>query len=273
MAPAHTVPHSDIALRRTGHGPLALVFVHGFLDDLRLWDPLVARLDPAAVETVQADIPGFGARAASGGPFTYDRIAADFTALVDTVGKPFVVVGQSMGSAVAELAAAARPDQARGLVLVAAIPLAGTRLPDEAIAQFRELAALGPAAQHAARRQLATSFPPAELDRVVTAGRDVRPEVAAAYADCWNNGHPAGARPSTFTGPVLIMTGADDSFSRGYADGIAARFQSARSLTIPDAGHWPHAEQPDQVAEHLAGFLAHDLIAQGPTSPQRSARA
>jgi esterase len=38
--------------------------------------------------------------------------------VVDRLGKPFVIVGQSMGAAIAELVAADRPETARGLVLL-----------------------------------------------------------------------------------------------------------------------------------------------------------
>jgi pimeloyl-ACP methyl ester carboxylesterase len=72
---------------------------------------------------------GSGARGDAEGPFDYDRFATDIGAVVDHIGKPFVVVGHSMGSAIAELVPAARPDRAMGLALLAPVPLAGRDVP------------------------------------------------------------------------------------------------------------------------------------------------
>ena len=50
-----------------------------------------------------------------------------------------IVVGQSLGTQVAELVAADHAEQVDGLVLLTPVPLGGTRLPDEAVAPFRAL--------------------------------------------------------------------------------------------------------------------------------------
>ncbi|MEU4667806.1 alpha/beta hydrolase [Amycolatopsis sp. NPDC023774] len=89
----------------------------GFLDDRRVWDGVVAAL-PADGEYVAVDLAGSGDRAAETGPFTDDRFTTEVLSTVDAVNSPFLAVGHSIGSAVAELVAAARPELTRGLVLV-----------------------------------------------------------------------------------------------------------------------------------------------------------
>src|SRR6058998_2184460 len=126
MTIAEQIPDSDATFLRRGEGELAVVFVHGFLDDQHVWDEVIDELKTPGIETVRLDLAGLGDRHGASGPFTYERLAAD----VDTVGKPFVIVGQSMGAPIAELVATARSELAVGLVLVAPVPLAGTRLPD-----------------------------------------------------------------------------------------------------------------------------------------------
>ncbi len=163
MVRTEILPGTDIAIHRTGSGQRAVVFVHGFLDDMHLWDPVVAHLAIPDIETVQVDLPGCGDRFDSPGPYTYQRLADDLNAVVKAVGKPFVIVGQSMGAAVAELTAVANPALALGLVLVTPVPLAGTQLPADAIAPFRSLGELGPDTHRAVRQQLSTAFPPDEL--------------------------------------------------------------------------------------------------------------
>jgi pimeloyl-ACP methyl ester carboxylesterase len=139
MADAAVVQVIDTAATRHGEGQFVVVFVHGFLDDRHAWDAVVSHLDAPGFESVQIDLAGSGARADAEGPFDYDRFATDIGAVVDHIGKPFVMVGHSMGSAIAELVAAARPDRAMGLALLAPVPLAGVGMPAEAIEPFRRL--------------------------------------------------------------------------------------------------------------------------------------
>jgi len=262
MASSATIPDSDIVFRRDGVGDSAIVFMHGWIDDLHVWSPVIAELSAPGFETVQLDLAGFGDRTRAAGPFTFDRFAADLLAVVDAVDKPFVLVGHSMAAPIVELVAEARPQRALGLVLLAPIPMAGTRLPDEVIENFRSLAGADASAIQAMRQQAGPSAPVAELARIATAAAKARPEVVRATADLWNDGHPA-ERPSGFSGPVLILTGRDDPIitSDVVASAVVARFGSAKTTAteIEECSHWPHIEQPSLVAAQISRFLAGDL--------------
>ena len=254
-------PSTDSTVGRHGEGDHAIVFVHGFLDDQRVWDEVIAALRTPGFERVRVDLAGCGRRAAASGPFTYKRFAADVGAVVDALDKPFVIVGQSMGAAIAELVAAARPERALGLVLLTPVPLAGTRLPDEAIEPFRSLGG-DPPAQRAARERLTAGLSEVVLDRLVETGLPVRSEVVRAMADCWNSGLADAPGRSAYAGPVLIVRGADDGFVSEdlVATSVSPRFASARTVTVTRAGHWPHVEQPAAVGAQLDEFLT-DAIA------------
>jgi pimeloyl-ACP methyl ester carboxylesterase len=193
-------------------------------------------------------------RTAATGPVTLDRFAADLSAVVDAIGKPFVLVGHSMAGPVIELVAAARPERALGLVLVAPIPTAGARLPAEVIESFKSVRGF-----LEIRRQASPSTPEAEFSRIAAAAANARPDFVRAAADGWNNGHPAGQRPSGFTGPVLVLSGADDPLITAavVASAIAPRFDPA-GLTLAEMGqssHWPHIERPAAVAGEIDRFL------------------
>ncbi len=56
---------------------------------------------------------------------------------------------------------------------------------------------------------------------------------------------------------LVVMGGADSHFSSPEAEGvsIAARV-GGRLVVIPDAGHYPQAEYPEQVSRAITGFLA-----------------
>jgi pimeloyl-ACP methyl ester carboxylesterase len=262
MAISETIPNSDIAFRRDGIGDRVAVFMHGWIDDLHVWDPVIAELSGSGFETVQLDLAGFGDRTQANGPFTFDRFAADLLAVVDAVEKPFILVGHSMAAPTVELVAEARPERALGLVLLAPIPMAGARLPDEVIEDFRSLAGAQASVIQAMRQQAAPSAPEAELARIATVAAKARPAVVRATADLWNTGHPA-ERPSRFSKPVLILTGSDDPIitSEVVASAVVARFDSATTTTteIEKSSHWPHIEQPSIVAAQINRFLAGSL--------------
>jgi len=256
MPIAEQIPDSDATFLRRGEGELAVVFVHGFLDDQHVWDKVIDELKTPEIETIRLDLAGLGDRANAGGPFTYERLADEVGAVIDRVGKPFVIVGQSMGAPIAELVATARPERALGLVLLTPVPLAGTRLPDDVVEPFRSLGA-DAAAQRGVRQQLSVALSDAELDRLVTIGLRVRPEVVRALVDCWNAGLDDAPEPSRYAGPVLIVRGSDDGFVTEdlVATAVSPRFASAQTLVIERAGHWPHVEQPAALAAQLDGFL------------------
>ena len=60
MASTETVPHRDFVFRRDRSGSYAVVFVHGFLDDQHVWEPIIDKLTVSEFETVQFAVAGFG---------------------------------------------------------------------------------------------------------------------------------------------------------------------------------------------------------------------
>ena len=228
--------------------PLTTVFVHGFLDDAAVWTPVLhqrARPTPAVV----AELAGMAGRPDAAGPYTLARHASDVVDLIDGIDGPVVVVGQSLGAQVAELAATRRPDRVVGLALLTPIPLAGSHLPPDAIAPFRALG--GDAdAQRQVRLQLSVAFPAEELDRLSAAGKSTTTAAVADTADAWNEGDPAGSQASPITAPVLVVRGGGDPFVTAdtVESGVVARFADVTTAVVENTGHWPHIERPDTVA-------------------------
>ena len=86
------------------------------------------------------DLPGFGTRSGSVADAcstTLESLAAEAGEILAGIDGPVIVVGQSLGTQVAELVAAQHADRVRGLVLLTPVPLGGTQLPDEVVAPFR----------------------------------------------------------------------------------------------------------------------------------------
>ncbi|WP_234384864.1 alpha/beta fold hydrolase [Streptomyces sp. MMG1121] len=124
--------------------------------------------------------------------------------------------------------------------------------------------------QRAVRQQLSTLLTDADLDRLTVVGARVRPEVVRDLVDAWNTGHPDGARPSRYTGPVLVVRGDDDGFITPdlVAGGVVKRFASAKSVVIDRAGHWVHIERPAAVAAELDDFLEETFTAPSGICPK-----
>jgi pimeloyl-ACP methyl ester carboxylesterase len=143
-----------------------LLLIHGFLDDASIWEGLVDCLG-GEVGTVRYDLPGFGARSGSveaARGATLESLAAEAGEIVEGIDGPVIVVGQSLGTQIAELVAARHQDRVRGLVLLTPVPLGGTQLPDEVVAPFGALGG-NRVAQRSLRGELSPNLSEEQLDR------------------------------------------------------------------------------------------------------------
>lgn len=237
-------------------GAPTLLFVHGFLDDATVWDGVVDSLD-GEVATVSYDLPGFGERR---GPesdaldVTLESLAAEAVGIIDDIAGPVIVVGQSLGTQIAELTAARRAHRVRGLVQLTPVPFGGTRLPAAVVAEFQAVGG-NRAAQRAARAELSPHLTDEQLDRLADIGAVAAPAVVAHYVDLWNNGAADAPATSAFDGPVLIIRGGADGFvTEELISSIAGRFTGTDVHVIDQGGHWLHVEYPGAVAAMVLDF-------------------
>lgn len=233
-----------------------LLLIHGFLDDATVWDGVVDSL--AGTDAVRQDLPGFGTRSGAVSDAcaaSLESLAAEAGRIVSGIDGPVIVVGQSLGTQIAELVAAQQADRVRGLVLLTPVPLDGTRLPDDEVAPFRALGG-DREAQRAVRTQLSPHLDEEQLDRLADIGAVITPDVTAHYVDLWNDGAPGSAAQSTFRGPVLIIRGGADPFvTEQMVDAIRRHFAGTVDVEVIDGGgHWLHVEYPDEVASMIREF-------------------
>lgn len=163
----------DLVLCRWGdRAAPAIVCLHGILEQGAAFGPLAAHLVGLGYQVVAPDLRGHGRSAHTPSCTTYQLadLAADLDAIVRHLEcPPVVLVGASLGAAVAALFAASRPDAVRGLLLVEpplqrpgdarralsrAAPPAPAPLPDLPAAAAR-LTDLVPALDHDTARHLA----------------------------------------------------------------------------------------------------------------------
>jgi len=237
-----------------------VVFIHGFQDTAALWDGVIVRLRAPqwrgrAVNLRHVDDAERRGAIPEG---CRDQVLHVLNGIDPTGQRPVVVVGHSMGAQVGELVAAARPDIAVGLALIAPIPRAGYPLTPAQAAQFDQTAPDRNAASAAEdRRALLSNDSPPAMRALVGATLATPPVTAVQQLDAWTGGHPLGDQPSPVSAPELLIGGSEDTFASAelIRDVVAPRFADVRTAQVPGASHWPHVEQPTAVAQILDNFL------------------
>ena len=69
-------------------------------------------------------------------------------------------------------------------------------------------------------------------------------------------GWPDGWRRAPHAGPVLFLRGGASDYAGARTEpAIHAHFPAAEIETLPGAGHWLHAEQPDAFAAAVTRWL------------------
>jgi pimeloyl-ACP methyl ester carboxylesterase len=251
--------------RALGDRGSRVVFAHGLFGQGRNWTQIGKALaDQHRVLLV--DLPHHGRSSWEDG-FDYPRIADQVAALLDA-DDPAAVVGHSLGGKVAMVLALRHPELVERLCVVDVSPVAYDRL-----SQFEEyVAAMGGLDLESLSRRddadaaLAEAVPDATvrgflLQNLRRDGDGWRWQVnldvigdALPVIGGWPE-HQLGGTPP-YAGPVLWIAGArSDYVTPAYAEAMDRWFPRSRLVTVKDAGHWVHSEQPEVFLEVLRRFL------------------
>lgn len=256
-------PEGRIAYDVSGEGPL-VVCASGMGDLRSVYRYLAPGLVEAGHRVVAMDLRGHGDSDASFS--AYDDVAAgtDLLALVEHLGGPPVLVGNSMSAGAAVWAAAERPDLVAGLVLVGPfVRNASVGLPQRLAFRLGLLRPWGPRAWNAYYAKLYPGRPPADLDEHRARIRESlrKPGHWRAFVATTHTSHqPAEARLGDVRAPALVVMGErDPDFPDPAAEArlIADRLGGvAEVVLVPGSGHYPQAEYPEVVTPEVVGFLA-----------------
>ena len=254
----------QLGFRRWGsHGP-TFVLLHGLLDSSAGWHEL-ARCLPH--RCVAFDLPGFGA---SDQP-TRPRLSAyadDLAEAIRILGlPPFVLVGHSLGGAVAAGLAERLPERVRALVLLApagfgrialveTISIPGVR---EVVRRTLPFALAHRASVRAGYLAMVGNGHEPErdvVDRVTTTAAALVPGAVAATQAIVAAGVSKRAfhrRGVAYGGPVLALWGDRDRLvPPAHARGVTAALPQAEIEVWPGMGHHPHRERFDGLVELMA---------------------
>ena len=259
------VGHVALGYDDAGSGT-AVVLVHGFTLDRRMWDDQAPPLLAAGYRVLRYDLRGHGESDAPPTGYSYSDHAEDLMRLCDLLGVASAhVVGLSLGGGVAATFAQQHPQRVRSLTLIDAV-LPGLPSGNEMSAilrGMRERALAGdlPGALHEQWAQSRLMYPTKD-DPALAARLRAMMERFSPVQFYDRAAPPAGPtvadRLPEVHAPALVLVGELDmadfhSFARTYAE----RLPDARLQIVPGAGHMANMDQPEAVNNALLAFLRH----------------
>ncbi|MBO3750888.1 alpha/beta fold hydrolase [Streptosporangiaceae bacterium NEAU-GS5] len=262
-----------------GNAAEQAVFVHGLAGSATNWTDLMGLLQDE-VTGHALDLPGAGySPAPDDGDYSIDGHVRAVVGLIERIGAPVHLFGNSLGGAVSVRLAATRPELVRTLTLVSpALPdllprygparvavSATPGLGDWAVKRF---GAVSP--ERRLRATMSVCYADADRvhpDRLRDAIEELRRRDALPYAGMALLKSARGIVREYFTGrlwrdvdavtaPTLVIHGRRDKIvHRRMAIPAGRRFRDVRLVTLADAGHVAQMEVPEAVAREARRLI------------------
>ncbi len=248
--------------KSTGEG-FPLVILHGLFGNLDNWST-IARKWAEDFQVILVDLRNHG-RSPHADEMTYPLMAEDVAAFLENQGVDRChLLGHSMGGKVAMQTALSYPALVEKLIVVDMAPRRYGRGHDDV---FAALNALDPASLED-RRDADEQMKPHMADEGVrmfllkNLARDSkqgfrwRMNLEVLHREYENLVAPVGTLGQSFPGPALFVRGGKSGYVEDEdLEVIEHHFPLATLVTIADAGHWVHAEQPEELYQVILTFL------------------
>lgn len=239
-----------------------LIILHGLFGSADNWRSHIKRWHEQR-RVVAVDLRNHGRSPHTPG-MRYEDMARDVIDVMDRLDiRQCDLLGHSMGGKVAMTLARCYPERVARLIVADIAPIAyehghddifrAHRLVEDALPESRREAdeTMSEVIDSKMTRQfLATNL--LRDDQGILGWRVGLDHIEEGYPDIV--APPGGEAP--FRGPALVLRGEHSNYVEDSAlDVIYQIMPAAQIETIPDAGHWLHAEQPEAFAEHTEAFL------------------
>ena len=274
----------EVPILEAGSGPL-VVLLHGFPDHAASWAGVLDRLAQEGYWAVAPAQRGYWpGGAAPDGSYNIVSTGQDVLTLIEALGRDEAdVVGHDFGAAAAYAAATLDPKRVRKLVTMSGPP--GRQLMNALVSDadqqrrswymfFFQTAMAEAAVAHndfafidRLWREWSPGYELPDAERAAIKKTLGAPGVLTETLGYYRQLFTPPADEATqsllartfgaITVPSLYLHGADDNcFSVELSDGMDDLFTNGfERIVIPGAGHFPHVERPEAVADHILGFL------------------
>jgi esterase len=244
-----------------GHGEPPLVLLHGLFGSARNFG-LVQREFARGRRTVALDLRNHGASPHDGN-MRYADMAADVMQTLDQLSAlPAILLGHSMGGKVAMQAALTHPESIAGLIVADIAPVTYPPHYRDIANAMLALPLVPGMTRLEADTALTQSVPDAAMRAFLLqnlqlgaapAWRMGLGEIVAAFTEIEGWEALAGAR---YSGPTLFVAGATSNYIQPeHRPIIRSQFPGARFVTLKNAGHWLHADNPSGFIAVVEAFL------------------
>jgi pimeloyl-ACP methyl ester carboxylesterase len=250
----------DLGIFFVEHGEgVPVLYVHGNTGSSRWFE---RAMDVPGARTVALDMPNFGRSKPLPGEPDIDRYADAVTAFIRAraLDRP-VLVGHSLGGAVAMSLAARFPRLIRGLVLVDSAAPSGLVTPKDRHPLIEMMRTNRAVLTQALRAVVPTLADEAFFQSLVDDATLMAAPAWVGNAEALGRFDERG-RTAAFTGPVLVVAGCKDVLiTEAMARETAAAFTDARLEILEDVGHSVMAEDPKRFVALVAEFIGDRRLA------------
>jgi pimeloyl-ACP methyl ester carboxylesterase len=253
-------PEGRIGYDVGGVGPL-IILVPGMGDLRAAYRFLAPELRAAGYRVASTDLRGHGDSDSNFASYGDVETASDIVALVEELGGPAIVVGNSMGAGAAAFAAADRPELIDALILVGPFVRNGETNAMQKL--LLRVAMARPWVALSWNGYLPKLYKGTLPDDFSDYRRDVvkslrRPGYAKSFSLTTRTDHtPAEQRLGEIKVPTLVIMGEKDPDfpdPRVEADWIG-QTMNANVVMVPNAGHYPQSQQPRITTDAVLSFL------------------
>jgi pimeloyl-ACP methyl ester carboxylesterase len=242
----------ELAVSRVGNGP-PVVALHGLLGRARNLQGIGRALE-ARHAVWLADLRNHGASPWSD-EMSYAAMAADVAAVIEREAMgPVTLIGHSMGGKVAMTLALTRPELVARLIVVDIAPVRYAQGYERFIRAMQAADLTPPTRRGEVDAQLAASIPDPAMRAFLMQNLATRdgasawqPNLAVLLRTMPElTGFPEALADRRFAGPTRCLRGAGSDYVDAAGEAALRRhFPDFGLATVPGAGHWPHAEQPE----------------------------
>jgi pimeloyl-ACP methyl ester carboxylesterase len=267
-----------------GSGP-AFVMLHGFPDNLLIFEPVVPLLVSAGRRVVLFDFLGFGESAKPGTGYSFDQQVDDVLAVVNDLTLDQVVpVAHDAGGPAAVNFALRHHDRTAGVVMLNSFYANAPTLRFPEFIEFYATPSLKALSQHLLRNPTlfteVLQFQRGQFRAALAEDRRAaydeflgplidenfrrQPGAAEAFGQMTAQLLREVARNDQrltdlkqLDIPFQLVWGAEDPYlNTGVADDLAGHLRTVTTTILPGAGHWPQIDQPDEVARALLSYAS-----------------